>query len=162
MRIFNNLISQNNIRPSPLRLLGFTLLELLIVMTLLGIAALLVVPRVGGGQMVQLQSQVREVVALLNYARRSAIIDGKIQTIIMLPGDAEQPVPIQDSTWTSRGATLAWSDKTTDRPKDRFEMTFYPEGGSDGGELIVTQQDKFKMKITVHPITGKIVADFVK
>jgi general secretion pathway protein H len=141
---------------------GFTLLELLVVMTLIGIAALLVVPRVGGGQMVQLQAQVREVVALLNYARRSAIIDGKIQTITMQPGDAEHPVAIQNNTWTSRGAKLAWSDKTTNHPKERFEITFYPEGGSDGGELIVTQEDKFKMKITVHPITGKIIADFVK
>jgi len=144
------------------RSMGFTLLELLVVMTLLGIAALLVVPRVGGGQMVQLQAQVREVVALLNYARRSAIIDGKMQTILMQPGDAEHPVSIQNNTWTSRGAKLAWSEKTTGRPKDRFEITFYPEGGSDGGELIITQEDKFKMKITVHPITGKIIADFVK
>jgi general secretion pathway protein H len=144
------------------QVLGFTLLELLIVMTLIGIAALLVVPRVGGGQMVQLQAQVREAVALLNYARRSAIIDGKVQTVILLPGAAEQPVPIQNNTWTSRGATLAWSDQTTEHPKDRFEITFYPEGGSSGGELIITQEDKFKMKITVHPITGKIIADFVK
>lgn len=141
---------------------GFTLLELLIVMTLIGIVALLVVPRVGGGQMVQLQAQVREAVALLNYARRSAIIDGKVQTVILLPGDAEQPVPIQNNTWTSRGATLAWHDQTAEHPKDRFEITFYPEGGSSGGELIITQEDKFKMKITVHPITGKIIADFVK
>lgn len=141
---------------------GFTLLELLVVMTLIGIAALLVVPRVGGGQMVQLQSQVREVVALLNYARRSAIIEGKIKTVILTPGSAEQTAPIQPNAWTSRGTKLAWSEKTKDRPKDRFELTFYPEGGSDGGELLVTLDDKFKMKITVHPITGKVKADFVE
>lgn len=143
---------------------GFTLLELLVVMTLIGIAALLVVPRVGGGQMVQLQAQVREIVALLNYARRSAIIEGKIKTVILTPGNAEPAVAAstQSNTWTSRGAKLAWSEKNKDRPKDRFELSFYPEGGSDGGELIVTQDDKFKMKITVHPITGKIKADFVE
>lgn len=141
---------------------GFTLLELLVVMTLIGIAALLVVPRVGGGQMVQLQSQVREVVALLNYARRSAIIEGKIKTVILTPGSPEQAGSVQPNAWTSRGAKLAWSEKTKDRPKDRFEFTFYPEGGSDGGEFLVTQDDKFKMKITIHQITGKVKADFVE
>ena len=41
-----------------------------------------------------------------------------------------------------------------------YQITFYPEGGSSGGEIILTHLEH-KAKITVNPITGKIESEIL-
>ena len=161
---------------------GFTLLELLVVMFIIGIAAAFIAPSFQSGKTVFLEAQMREVVAVLNYARRSAIVEGRAKMAVFSQGQEDaQPdeKPAKNSpfskelvAWTSRGAKLEWKADNTgrietpenskkdhpDKPK-QHKIIFYPEGGSTGGTLILSQYDN-KVMIVVHPITGKIRSYF--
>jgi len=152
---------------------GFTLLEVLLVMAIIAMAAAIIAPQLTVGGAVRLQAQVREAVAVLNYTRRSAIIEGRPKAALFFSPpqpDATQP-PQADAeqaerssrpgVWVSRGATLQWGGELTEADQLDYQITFYPEGGSSGGELIFTQED-LKASVTVDPITGKITMQFVE
>jgi general secretion pathway protein H len=145
---------------------GFTLLELIIVMAIMGMIASLVIPHIGSGQLTLLQAQMREAVAVLNYARRSAIVEGKQKVASFYEGKEntvdKSPQKMTPGQWVSRGTTLQWGEKPgKDQPQDKvYQITFYPEGGSSGGEIILGYLDH-KAVIRVNPLTGKVEAEIV-
>ncbi|NJO15880.1 MAG: prepilin-type N-terminal cleavage/methylation domain-containing protein [Thioploca sp.] len=153
----------------PLFQAGFTLLELIIVMAIIGMIASLVIPHIGSGQLTLLKAQMREVVAVLNYARRSAIVEGKQKVASFYEGKEntaeKSPQKMNPGQWVSRGTTLQWGEKTgEDQPPEKaekgYQITFYPEGGSSGGEIILGYLEH-KAVIRVNPLTGKVEAEIV-
>ena len=83
-------ISVSNRPPEPrrpARQRGFTLLEILLVLALLALASVMVVPNVGSLDARTYSVQLRQVNALLHYARRNAVITG-------LPVSARLRLPI--------------------------------------------------------------------
>jgi len=142
--------------------LGFSLLELMIVMAIIGMIAALIIPRVSSSQVALLKAQVREAAAVLNYARRSAIIRGKTTKALFFQKKNDENSTPQKSTkpeqWVSRGAILQWGNEneSSEKPeKSVYEIAFYPEGGSSGGRFSLIHQ-KYKAIITVDPLTSKI------
>lgn len=133
---------------------GFTLLEILLVVSIIGLTTLLIIPRMDMGQTTMLRAQVREAVAILNHARRSAIIHSRPMVASFSLSSTAQPTSGQ---WVSRGATVEWGkqDKKDADTEISHEITFYPEGGSSGGEFSLVQDD-YKITITVNPLTGKV------
>lgn len=156
---------------------GFTLIEIIVVMAIIAMMATLVIPRISSGSVTILQAQVRQAVAVLNYARRSAIVEGQPKTAYFYEGDQQtsNSPPIH---WTSHGTALQWGndkekDKTSDNKKGSdnkkanepdnnatYQVTFYPEGGSSGGEILFSYQGH-KFKVTVNPLTGKIESEYL-
>lgn len=144
---------------------GFTLLELIIVMAIIGMMASLVIPHIGSGQLTLLKTQMREAVAVLNYARRSAIVEGKQKVASFYEGKEntadKSPQKMTPGQWVSRGTTLQWGEKRSDDKQQKvYQITFYPEGGSSGGEIILGYLDH-KAVIRVNPLTGKVEAEIV-
>jgi len=145
---------------------GFTLLELLTVMAIIAMMAALVIPHIGSGQVSVLKAQVREAVAVLNYARRSAIVEGQAKTTMFYNKQEATTTDtvekkIQPGQWVSRGARLQWGNEQPQAEQQASQkITFYPEGGSSGGEFILSHQE-FKAKITVNPLTGKIQSELL-
>jgi general secretion pathway protein H len=141
---------------------GFTLLEIIVVMVIIGMAAALIIPRITSGQANILKAQVREAMAVLKYARRIAIVEGKQKVATFYEGKQEagdnSTKTAMPGRWVSRGVTLQWGGEVSDSEEGVYEITFYPEGGSSGGELILTYLD-YKAKISVNPITGKVKSD---
>ena len=148
---------------------GFTLIEIIVVMAIIAMMATLVIPRISSGSVTILQAQVRQAVAVLNYARRSAIVEGQPKTAHFYEGDQQisNSPPIH---WTSHGTALQWGndkDKTSDNKNvnepdnnSTYQVTFYPEGGSSGGEILFSYQGH-KFKVTVNPLTGKIESEYL-
>ncbi len=175
-----------NKQPLPFLTPGFTLLELLVVMAILAMLAAVVIPRISSGSMTLLQAQARQAIAVLNYARRTAIVEGKSQVALLSAGESAQAgsqttVSTNVIQWVSHGATLQMEDpvnedKSSDgnlvkpvaRPQEgelsesatSYQITFYPEGGSSGGDLILSYQGH-QIKIIINHLTGKVTSEFI-
>ena len=145
---------------------GFTLLELLLVLTIIAMASILVVPTLGGFEGRTFSAQVRQASSLLNYARRSAVVTGQPSTASFYPVlDEEEDVINRQSSsvggWQSEGAELRFRD-STDREseiRELIEITFYPEGGSTGGTLLLARGAQI-VSIRIDPFTGRVVTEY--
>lgn len=138
---------------------GFSLLELIIVLAIIAMTVAMVAPRLGNHELLSLKAQIREAMAVLKYARRSAMIHGIVSEAKLFPaaenGGASSPAP---GRWVSKGAELTWGGEIQEGAEETFTITFYPGGGASGGEIIFTKGE-FQGKITVNPLTGKVQAE---
>ena len=164
----------------PARQRGFTLLEILLVLALLALASVMVVPNVGSLDARTYSVQLRQVNALLHYARRNAVITGlpvsaRLYGPSFRPDDAEIAsaggqergqrqsaglLQTPQARWESDGIALSYEDSTERLTEvERFiDVTFYPEGGSSGGTLIFSRDDRHT-RIVIDPFTGRISSE---
>lgn len=141
---------------------GFTLLEILLVMTLIALAALVVVPDIGELDARNFDVQARQAVALLNHARRTAVVSGTPASATFYDAAAESenlPRAARNSvgSWYGGDIALGYQD-SRDRSVDferLVEFSFYPEGGSSGGTLTLSANTR-RIAIEVDPFTGRI------
>ncbi len=159
----------------PDKVRGFTLLEILMVMGIIAMASILVVPNLGGLESRTFNAQTRQAMSLLNHARRIAVVTGQTSTIrfnadLGEENAAQTRSESRDSEgrvqrykanivgeWNSSGIDISFRD-STDREEtieDSIEVTFYPEGGSTGGILLLAQQER-EVQLIVDPFTGRI------
>lgn len=130
---------------------GFTLLELLIVMAIIAMAAAVVVTRLNGtSELTYLKAEVRKTIGKLNYTRRLAIIEGKEKLLFFQ----------NDNKTTEDNARIIWEWGGKFSNKAVYKITFYPEGGSSGGELSLSYLGH-KAKIIVNPLTGKVESEIL-
>ena len=148
--------------------LGFTLLEIILVLAIIATASIMVVPNLGGFEARTFSTQVRQAQSLLNYARRTAVISGQASTVSfnVLPADElaqadreEEYASLSNivAQWSGGGVNLRFRD-STDREieiEESTEVTFYPEGGSTGGTLLFAQEGQAGV-INVDPFTGRV------
>ncbi len=144
---------------------GFTLLELIVVMAIVAMAAALVVPRINASQSTLFQSDLREALGVLKYGRRMAIIQSK-DTSVTLQSNTEQtkrPRKLNPNHWIARVTSLHCQSEQentqdTEDEEDKKDMTchitFYPEGGSSANEILLSFKH-YRAKITLNPLTGK-------
>lgn len=152
---------------SPRTSAGFTLLELLLVLTILGMASILVVPSLGSLESRTFSAQVREATSLLNYSRRIAVVSGQPSTAsFFIAAASEDNLPNRASRssvgrWESVGTGVRYRDSTDEEIEilDNIEITFYPEGGSTGGTLLLSQENTF-VSINVNPFTGRVTKEY--
>jgi general secretion pathway protein H len=154
-------ISAFNFPLSPkLRQAGFTLLEILLVLTIIGMAGVLIVPNIGSLESRTFTAQVRGAHNLLNHARRMAVVQGQPATarFILNAGEpAAERVQPSVGDWISDGIDVSFID-STDRQidvEDQLDVIFYPEGGSTGGTLFFVQNDD-AAALVIDPFTGRI------
>jgi general secretion pathway protein H len=151
---------------------GFTLIELIIVMAIIGMAVAVSVPNLGKSEVIFLRNELREAVGILNYARRSAIIKGMAVEVSMYAEDnknneqkKEQSAKIKPNKnnktkWVSNGIKLKWGDDINLKNIDEqvYKISFYPEGSSSGGKLILSK-GKYSATISINSINGKIKSE---
>lgn len=145
------------------RHLGFTLIELFIVMAIMATAAMLLVPTLSSGGTARLEAQARELIAVLNNARQMAIIQGMPQTVKMAKGgdDVHQAGRVAAGKWESQGAEIRWANYAMgEDTKGLLQVTFFPEGGSTGGTVLISDKE-LNAKVKIDSITGKVSYDFV-
>lgn len=142
---------------------GFTLLEIILVLTIIGMASVLVVPNITSLESRSFSAQIRQANSLLNYARRSAVVLGHPTKATFVPfatGTAENDNTNDrnDSvSWKSSGSSLRYRDSTDTEflVDDNVDIFFFPEGGSTGGTLIFSQDGR-NVVIQIDPFTGRI------
>jgi len=145
---------------------GFTLLELLLVLLILGTASVLVAPSFGGLESRNFNAQVREAVSLLNYARRIAVVKGLPGKAIFHSAGNESEADSVDArasttgNWISQGSVVEYRNSTNQfvEVQDPVEIIFYPEGGSTGGEIRLRQGDRLAV-LHIDPFSGRVTTE---
>lgn len=150
---------------SPRGCQGFTLLEILLVLTIVAMASLIVIPSVGELDSRNFEVRGREAIGLLNHARRSAVVSGMPRSAIFSPAFAdaeEQSFRSRQSvgSWFAGVTQMSFVDSTEQERAvtEDLEVTFFPEGGSTGGSLILEESDQ-RLTIRVDPFTGRVEAE---
>jgi len=146
---------------------GFTLLELLLVLAMMAVAATLLLPNLGAIDNRQFDAQVRELQALLNNARRMAVVrgvDASVELLVEEPSTAEDhtaPRSLIVGRWQPDNLVLRYSaeswqhDSTLAQQDGRLLITFFPEGGSTGGRLQLSQDGR-EVQLLIDALTGRV------
>jgi general secretion pathway protein H len=156
------------------RVRGFTLLELLIVLTLIGLALGLTIPTLTGSDNATFRGEVRKAVAVLTYARRAAIVEAMPWTAAMQALDPESPDYAFDKEALDQKldepATTRWisevvrfdfqlDENARSDAVESVDFTFFPQGGSTGGVLTLSRAAQ-SARVRVDPITGRIATAY--
>lgn len=145
---------------------GFTLLEVLLVLGILAMAAALVIPGLGSLDSPRFNAQARELAGMFNYARRTAVVQGhpmRVEVWADAPPDApSQPPPGQPAAdlagrWISDGVAVELADASGRWQPVAASHTFefFPEGGSTGGELRLQQGNRVVI-LSIDPFNGRV------
>lgn len=150
---------------------GFTLLELLVVLSLIALAVSLIIPNITSTDSSTFNAQVRRAVASLSYARRLAVVQAMPQVASFYALDPENPDyedllelvagERNENIWVSELLSISFQADASELPEqtERVEITFFPQGGSTGGVLNFSQNNRSAV-IKVDPITGRISTDY--
>lgn len=140
---------------------GFTLLEILLVLTIIGMASIFIVPSVSNLESRTFTSQVRQAVSLLNYARRTAIVQGSPASVVFytrpMAESESSDSAISVGHWEFSYGAMTFVDSTDIELEvdDKKEIVFYPEGGSTGGTFFLSYQDQ-ERKIEIDSFSGRV------
>ncbi len=145
---------------------AFTLLELLIVLLLVGLASALVVPRmVASLPGVQLKSAARAVAASLRYARSQAVfetvpyaaaVDGSRGLLVVEPAESREAPERRRVYELPEGIEAEVVDAAAGEEPGTARLLFFPRGDSSGGRVVLRDPRRREYAITVDPITGTV------
>ena len=137
---------------------GVTLLELLIVLSLMAIVAAMVYPRMGGGvSTTELKSAARQMAAALRLARSDALatrresfvsidLERRVFRVDRDPREIALPKDVELKLFTAQSDLI--SDKAG-------AIRFYPDGGSNGGRVTMAAGER-KYEVDVDWLTGRV------
>jgi general secretion pathway protein H len=157
---------------------GFSLLELVVVLVIVGAVSALVVPRMTGAlSNTRLKTAAKQICAVLRYARSTAASRKITRTVafdldnarVSVAGRDASPEPTSDGANQGAGRgdipsetfglprevrleKAIWGEEYID--SGTFEIHFFPNGGSSGGELILRGDGDRRYGIGVDLITG--------
>ncbi|MFH1148514.1 MAG: prepilin-type N-terminal cleavage/methylation domain-containing protein [Pseudomonadota bacterium] len=143
---------------------GFSLLELLVVLVIIGLAAMVTFPALAKGlSTVRLKASVREVAAVLREARSLAVskCEHQVLNIDMDEGkfwlnDDESHVHELPPDVRFLSVQVQGSEFKEGKPA----ITFYPIGNSSGGTITVGGDQKVKGRIEAGLVTGIVEVSF--
>lgn len=145
-------------RAARVRVAGVTLLELLIVLSIMGLVAAFVVPLLGPGMSTaELKSAARQVAAGLRLARSEAVAT-RLDTRLVL--DLEQRTMHVDRDprvlALPREVELKLYTAQNDLVSEKSgAVRFYPDGGSNGGRITLASGER-KYDVDVDWLTGRV------
>ena len=159
---------------------GFSLLEVIVVLVLLSLSLALIAPSLSQfSKSVELKAAAKKVAAILRYYRSEAINKGKVYQVIFdsnLMTVKAQSIESEDQEETEKTEAKS-AQKTyplpvgvqmkelniesTQYPSDLPAIEFYPNGGSNGGDILLDTQVQKGYKIRVNFLTGAVVIEKV-
>jgi general secretion pathway protein H len=158
---------------------GFSLIELIVVLVVIGLSATLVVPSLSRfSKTVELKGAARKISAILRYCRSEAVNKGQIYQIIFDSDLREVRVQKiessegQEENEKKEGMTfkkifplpkgidmtevnIASPQYSSDYPT----IEFYPNGGSNGGAFLLNNEERGGYWIKIHFLTGMVVIE---
>ncbi len=155
---------------------GFTLIEIIVVLTMLSVAIALISPYFGRlSKNVELKAAVKKVSTILRYYRSEAVQKGRVYQVVFDTDTREIRVrPVETDEEGDEGQI---SEKENPGEKEKYfvpegihvkeikisssqypsefpVIEFYPNGGSNGGSFVMDRDDLKGYRIQVHFLTG--------
>jgi general secretion pathway protein H len=132
---------------------GFTLLELLVVMGILGLILAVVLSAKPKTAAARVAVAGRAVAATLQLARTQAMATNT-ETVVRIDPQSRQFGLLGSMHALPRGMTVAMTVAETERIEGSGGMRFYPDGQSSGGEIVL-MLDGRASRIAVNWLTGE-------
>ena len=135
---------------------GFTLLELLIVITILALMSTLVGVQLHGRERTDLESVARTLVTDLRYLRSRAMvnnIDTEITFDVSANSYASRQAKIDRSLPETMTVRLTVDERDIDGSRGR--IVFYPDGSSSGGEVHLSKDGR-AMEVATTWLNGYV------
>jgi len=137
---------------------GFTLLELLIVIALMGIIAALVVPMFGGPVSTsELRATARQLAAGLRLARSEAVSERRETFLVVDVAGKRFKVDreAREHALPSKVDLKLFTAQNDLVSQNVGSIRFYPDGGSNGGRITLGSGDR-KYEVDVDWLTGRV------
>lgn len=132
---------------------GFTLVELLVVMGIMGLILTGVLAAKPKTAATRVAVAAREVAATLQLARTQAMASNA-ETVVRIDVERRQFGVAGSMHALPRGMTVAMTVAETERIADSGGMRFYPDGQSSGGEIVLMLEGRAS-RIAVNWLTGE-------
>ncbi len=150
--------SRHSLRAARLGLAGMTLLELLIVLSIMAIVAAMVIPMFGSGvSSTALKSAARQVAAGLRLARSEAVATRHDTRLVLdLEHRTFQVEPDARIHALPRELEMKLYTAQSDLVSDRVgAIRFFPDGGSNGGRITLAAGER-KYEVDIDWLTGRV------
>ena len=153
---------------------GFSLVELMVVLILISLTIALVAPSLSRfSRTVELKGAAKKVSTILRYCRSEAVNKGQVYQALFDSNSREVRVQslalkeekdekrkgkISEKTYSlPQGIQMKEVDNPSSQsPSDSPLIEFYPNGGSNGGTILLDSQDRIGYKIKVDFMTGMV------
>ena len=136
---------------------GFSLLELLVVLALLGLVSVIVVPSIERGiRDREVRQSALALAALARELRSRAIYDGTLQDLVLNPSE--------NSIQASAGKRILLSDEAKISAIDGGEpmgqgsrrFFFFPNGSTVGGEIGISGREGLAYTVRLQSLSGRV------
>jgi len=159
---------------------GFSLLELTVVLVIIGLGLLMVAPSLSNlSKTMELNGAAKKVSAILRYSRSEAVNQGRSYQVLFDLESRKVKAGVVDVPPT-QGETEKKGDKANDNKEKIYDLPagiqikeikltglpsppselpaiqFYPNGGSNGGSILIDSKDRKGYRIQVHFLTGMV------
>jgi type II secretion system protein H len=160
---------------------GFSFIEIIVVLVLMSLSVALIAPTLSRfSKTVELKAAVKRVSAILRYCRSEAINSGKVYQVFLDPESKEVRVqPLASSEEEEEDTNkddkrspkiyllpsgINMKEVKTETPQyesDLPTIEFYPNGGSNGGTILLDAEDRNGYRIRVNFLTGVVAVEKV-
>jgi general secretion pathway protein H len=132
---------------------GFTLLELLVVMAIMGLVLAVVVSAKPRTEATRVAITARAVAETLQLARAQAM-SSNAETVVRIDAQQHQFGVARSMHTLPRGMSVALTVAETERRGEVGGLRFYPDGQSSGGEIVLALGG-WSSRIFVNWLTGE-------
>jgi general secretion pathway protein H len=144
---------------------GFSLIEMLVVLILIGFAISLITPSLSRfSRTIELKGAAKKISGILRYCRCEAVSKGQVYQVRFDKNLREVRVQPTESTYfLPEGVQIKEVQVASVQPTSDLPMIeFYPNGGSNGGAVLLDSQGPGEYKINVHFLTGVVEVERVE
>jgi len=140
---------------------GFTFLEILLVVGIIGVAATLVAPAIDSGMRArEVRSAVRGVAATLKTLQGDAVITGRVQQLVIDPQENQLRVEERDASFAlGPSTTMSRIHGGEVGPAGVVRVNFYPNGSTSGVDVVIDDRESpgdTGFLVTLDPLIGLV------
>ena len=137
---------------------GFTLIELIMVLLLIGVSMAIVLPNIGRGlQEREVRSSALGLAAAARDLRSRALFDGVPQQLVVNLPQSSYLVARSKEVHLPDDVKFASVEGGESLDRDIKRFYFFPNGSTLGGEIVLSDSDKaISYLIRLEPLTGKV------